>query len=145
MDDKNIYAKIRDIRQAKGLTVNRLAEKIGEDYQKVGRVERGKRRITIDYLMKVSKALDTPLEDFLSRDKSNKNQAAKQAANSLDLLNEIVILVEENSDLPFPLDAKSKGRFVSKIYELALKFPEKEQRQFLNSFFEGLKSLNPVS
>ena len=70
MEEKSIYSKIRDIRQAKGLTVNHLAEKIGEDYQKVGRIERGQRSLTIDYLMKVSKALEIPVEDFFSQKKS---------------------------------------------------------------------------
>lgn len=135
MEEKNIYAKIRDIRQARGLTVNTLADKIGEDHQKVGRIERGKRSLTIDYLMKVSKALDTPLEDFFSEEKAQEP--------TLDLLNEIVTLLEENlSRLP-PLDAKSKGKLISKIYELALKFPKTHQRMFLESFIEGLQVFGP--
>ncbi len=129
MEEKNIYAKIRDIRQARGLTVNTLADKMGEDHQKVGRIERGKRSLTIDYLMKVSKALDTPLEDFFSEEKTQEP--------ILDLLNEIVILVEEKCHLP--LDAKSKGKLISKIYELTLKFPKVQQQMFLESFFEGLQ------
>jgi len=137
MEDKNIYLKIRDIRQARGLTVNSLAEKIGEDHQKVGRIERGKRSLTIDYLMKISKALDTPLEDFLKS--ADPAKEAPSPENSLDLLNDIVIAVEENhSRLPISLDAKSKGKFISKVYELALKFPQPQQRLFLESFFEGL-------
>lgn len=135
MEEKNIYSKIRDIRQSKGLTVNNLADKIGEDYQKVGRIERGQRSLTIDYLMKVSKALEIPVEDFFSENDSGYNKG-----NVLDLLNEVVIFVEENSSrLPFKLDAKSKGKFISKIYELALKFPSAQQRLFLKAFFEGLQ------
>ncbi len=129
MEEKNIYTKIRDIRQARGLTVNNLAEKIGEDHQKVGRIERGKRSLTIDYLLKVSKALDTPVETFFEQAPSNEKH--------IDLLNEIVILVEEKQ---LPLDPKSKGKFVSKIYELALKFPKDQQKMFLDSFFEGLQA-----
>lgn len=129
MEEKNIYTKIRDIRQARGLTVNNLAEKIGEDHQKVGRIERGKRSLTIDYLLKVSKALETPVESFFEQAHSNEKH--------IDLLNEIVILVEEKQ---LPLDPKSKGKFVSKIYELALKFPKNEQKMFLDSFFEGLQA-----
>ena len=142
MEDKNIYSKIRDIRQARGLTVNNLADKMGEDHQKVGRIERGKRSLTIDYLMKVSKALDTPIEDFLIHEKPNPTKAIKSSENSLDLLNEIIVAIEENNSLlTTPLDAKTKGKFVSKIYELALKFPEAQQRLFLESFFEGLLTI----
>jgi transcriptional regulator with XRE-family HTH domain len=143
MEDKNIYSKIRDIRQARGLSVNKLAEKIGEDYQKVGRIERGKRSLTIEYLMKVSKALDTPLENFLTNENSKKDGNTNSTTNSLDLLNEIVTLVEENSSrLPNPLDTSNKGRFISKLYEYALKFPEAQQRLFLDSFFQGLLSIS---
>lgn len=134
MEEKNIYAKIRDIRQARGLTVNSLAEKIGEDHQKVGRIERGKRSLTIDYLLKVSKALNTPVEEFFSRENSSEAQ--------IDLLNEIVILVEEHQ---LSLDPKSKGKFISKIYELSLKFPKDQQKLFLTSFFEGLEVFEPLS
>ncbi len=128
MEEKNIYSKIRNIRQAKGITVNTLAEKIGEDHQKVGRIERGKRRLTIDYLLKVSKALDTPLEEFLS----DKNPVTS------DLLSEIITLVEEKE-----LQTKNKGKFISKLYELATKFPRDQQQLFLESFFEGLEVFEP--
>jgi len=127
MEEKSIYSKIRDIRQAKGLSVNSLAEKIGEDHQKVGRIERGKRSLTIDYLLKVSKALETPVETFFTEERQKED---------LDLLNEIVIHFEEAG---ISLDPKSKGKCISKLYELAAKFPKSEQRLFLESFFEGLK------
>ena len=140
MEEKSIYSKIRGIRQAKGLTVNNLAEKIGEDYQKVGRIERGERSITLDYLMKVSKALDTPVEDFFSEKSIDKK--LDQPTNNLELLNRIVVLVEENyANLPFELDARGKGKLISKLYELALKFPEKEQPLFVKSFFDSFQIL----
>lgn len=142
MEEKNIYSKIRNIRQAKKLTVNNLAEKIGEDHQKVGRIERGKRSLTIDYLVKISKALDTPIEEFLSAKENNNPPDSNQSTNSLDTLNDIIIMVEENiNNFPSPLDAKSKGKFISKIYELTLKFPPSQQHLFLTSFFEGMISL----
>ena len=137
MEEKSIYSKIRDIRQAKGLTVNNLADKIGEDYQKVGRIERGQRRLTIDYLMKVSKALEIPVEDFFSQKNQGAEKEGGQAA--LDLLNEIVILIEEKSSQFPKLDAKTKGKFISKLYELVLKFPAAQQRLFLTSFIEGIE------
>jgi len=142
MEEKNIYTKIRNIRQAKKLTVNNLAEKMGEDHQKVGRIERGKRSLTIDYLVKISKALDTPIEEFLSVNENKNSIDVSQSTNSLDILHDIIILVEENiKNFPSPLEAKSKGKFISKIYELTLKFPAPLQPLFLTSFFEGMNSL----
>ncbi|MBA2367519.1 MAG: helix-turn-helix transcriptional regulator [Candidatus Protochlamydia sp.] len=140
MEEINIYSKIRDIRQAKGLTVNNLAEKIGEDYQKVGRIERGQRSLTIDYLMKFLNAFEIPIEDFFSKKDFGDDKDSKQS--TLDLLNEIVIWVEENSShLPFKLDAKRKGKFISKIYELVIKFPTAQHHLFLESFIEGVRVL----
>jgi len=135
MKEKDIYAKIRDLRRARGITVNKLAEEMGENHQKVGRIERGRRSLTVDYLMKVSKALDTPLETFFIEKQSEKQETSDTGI----LLNEIIVFVEENvTRFPSPLDAKTKGKLVSKVYELALKFPQTQQRLFLEAFFEGL-------
>ena len=86
MKQQDIYAKIRETRRARGLTVNELAEEIGENHQKVGRIERGKRSLTIDYLLKLSKALDTPLENFLNEENSDTYEASS-ASDSSNLLN----------------------------------------------------------
>jgi transcriptional regulator with XRE-family HTH domain len=138
MDEKDIYSKIREARRARGLTVNELAKNMGEDHQKVGRIERGKRSLTIDYLMKVSKALDTPLEKFISEDQGEKSNRTEPA----NVLNKIILLVEENnSRLAKPLDAKNKANLISKAYELALKFPPAQQQLFLDSFLEGFFSM----
>mgnify|MGYP002785402276 CR=1 FL=1 len=140
MEEKTIYSKISEVRQAKGISVNTLAEKIGEDHQKVGRIERGQRSLTIDYLMKVSKALDTPLKDFVSDEPVCENNEPNEHAKTIDVLSEIVMLMEENhSHFSQNLDPKKKGKLISKIYEQALKFPENQQRLFLRSFFECLK------
>lgn len=139
MKEKDIYSKIREARQARGLTVNELAKNIGEDHQKVGRIERGKRSLTIDYLMKVSKALDTPLESFLKKDASSETEPSH-------LLNKVVIAVEEsNARLARPLDAKDKANLISKGYELALKFPPAQQQLFLDSFLEGFFAMRSAS
>ncbi len=135
MAEKDIYEKIRDARRSRGLTVGELAQEIGENHQKVGRIERGKRSLTLDYLLKISKALDAPLDTFIKDEKGNSDSSQ----NSLDLLNEIVILVEEKSALlPTPLGAKSKGRIISKANKAALKIPPHLQKLFIESLLESL-------
>jgi transcriptional regulator with XRE-family HTH domain len=137
MSEKNIYEKIRSARRSRGLTVNELAQEIGEDHQKVGRIERGKRSLTIDYLLKVSKALDTPIDTLI-----NKEVGPPPPQNSPDLLNEIVILVEEKSVLlPTPIGAKQKAQIISKTNEAASKLAPHLQKLFIESLLETLFQL----
>ncbi|NGX38468.1 MAG: hypothetical protein K1000chlam2_01642 [Chlamydiae bacterium] len=142
MKQKDIYEKLREARRSRGLTVNELADEIGENHQKVGRIERGKRSLTVDYLLKLSKALDTPLDSLLNEETQDTGEDSS-ASDSSNLLNDIVILVEEkNALLPNPFTAKDKGRLISKTYELALKFPKPHQSLFVESFLEGLFSIH---
>lgn len=137
-DDRAISRKLRELRRARGLTVDTLAKKIGEDSQKVGRIERGTRSITLDYLVKVSNALGAPLESFLEKDKENEGK--KSSISTTEILNSIVIRVEEYQQKS-PLQANKKALIISKIYELALKFPEAERKIFIDSLFELMNCL----
>ncbi len=143
MDDQNpnIITKLRELRRARGLTVNTLAQKMGENYQKVGRIERGKRSLTIDYLMKISKALEAPVESLLTDDKDGNSE---QKGASPDILNNIIVLVEEYCKTA-QLSSKQKAKMISKIYELVLKFPGDYQDIYLNSLFETISFIHKNS
>lgn len=65
MDEDKIYKKLKQIRKERGLTLNSLAEKMGADYQQISRIERGKSKLTIDVLMKMAEALDTPIHEIV--------------------------------------------------------------------------------
>jgi len=136
-ENKNIYSKLRELRRARGLTVNTLAKKMGENYQKVGRIERGTRSLTVDYLMKVARALETPMETLLSEDKKEENQGNKGATPSSDVLNNIIEFVEEYAEV-VRLNPKQKAKLISQFYQQALKFPPAEQSLFLSSLFESM-------
>ncbi len=64
--DNSILLKLRDLRRAKGMSLHALADKVGIDYQRVGRIERGETQITVDMLNKISKVLHVPMTDLLS-------------------------------------------------------------------------------
>jgi len=72
MDDKHIYEKLREFRRSRGISVGKLAKELGENSQKVGRIERGQRSLTVDYLLKISKALSTPIETILEVEQPKK-------------------------------------------------------------------------
>lgn len=138
-ENRNISVKLKELRRARGLTVDNLAKKMGENSQKVGRIERGARSITFDYLVKVSKALETPVESFLEEDK--RGEVREFSTSDSNILNNIVIQVE-NSCKKFPIKADKKAKIISKIYELSLKFPEEHKKQFINSLIEFMNCLD---
>ncbi|MBF8264096.1 MAG: helix-turn-helix transcriptional regulator [Parachlamydiales bacterium] len=131
MDDPQIYEKLRQFRRARGISVDQLAKEIGENSQKVGRIERGQRSLTVDYLLKISKALETPIETILVNQESK--ELAVESSNSFDsnILNAVVVLIEETSHkLPVKCTSQQKGEMISKIYESILKLPSENRYSF---------------
>lgn len=141
---KDIYHKLRELRRSRGLTVYKLADKMGENHQKVSRIERGKRSLTIDYLAKVSKALETPMELLLEEERKEEPQNDKTISPLSDILNNLVVLVEEYCANCPELNAHHKAKMISKIYELTLKFPTETQMLFLTSLFESLRFMDEL-
>lgn len=139
-ENKNIHIKLREIRRARGLTVNTLAEKMGENHQKVGRIERGRRSLTVDYLVKISKALGTPMESLFIEEEKEKKQSSKSSAPSHDILNAIIILVEEYCKQR-ELNSHQKAKLISKLFELTLNIPFEHQSLFMDSLAETLKTI----
>lgn len=133
-----IYKKLRDYRRARGISVDQLAKEMGEKSQKVGRIERGQRSLTVDYLLKVSKALATPIETILE------HETPAAAPNSFDsnILNDVVVLVEEIAHkLPIDYTSQQKAKMISKIYENLLKLPQEQQPLFFGLLKECLTTL----
>ena len=60
-----ILLKLKSIRKERGLSIGSLAERLGADYQKISRLERGKSQLTVDWLLKISKALNTPVTQII--------------------------------------------------------------------------------
>lgn len=137
--ESSIYAKLKKLRESKGLSVDSLAKKMGENHQKVGRVERGARSLTVEYLVKASKALEIPLTSILTQSDAESENAGQSTSN---ILNEIVILIEKK--MP-NTTAEQKGKLISSFYEKALTFPENYQSHFVNSAMELIKFINDGS
>jgi len=130
-----IYNKLRSLRRARGLSINEFADQIGEDYQKIGRIERGKRALTIDCFVKMARALEAPVESFLDDEPASEGEAPQG-----ELISQIVSVSEG-----LEIDPKAKGDFVAQIYQLCLKFPPAFRKTFLTHFFEGLVAYQEVA
>ena len=134
----NIYSKLKEARRSRGLTVNKLAEKMGENSQKVGRIERGQSNLTIGYLLKISKALNTSLDSIIKGD-SLKIEETISSKENPSLLSKIILFIEQHFGKLIPTeDPELKAKLISFIYTQTLKFPSEQQTLFLDSFFETL-------
>lgn len=117
-----ILLKLKSIRKERGLSIGSLAERLGADYQKISRLERGKSQLTVDWLLKISKALNTPVAQIIQPSGEEKG---KGSLSSFDA---------EPADYANSAAGNSKSK--------------KIDNQFLSKIFakvEGLLSLHQLS
>lgn len=61
-----MHSRIREIRKAKGLTLQEVADRIGTTAQTVGRLETGMRTLSINWVNRIAEALDCDAADLLA-------------------------------------------------------------------------------
>jgi transcriptional regulator with XRE-family HTH domain len=57
--------RIRELRTARGLTLKRLAELVGTSNQQISHLEKGRRRLTLDWMERIAGALECHPSDLL--------------------------------------------------------------------------------
>ncbi len=62
------WVKIRQIREAKNKTQEELAEALGIAQSAYNLLERGKRKIAVNELLKIAEVLQTPIESFFKEE-----------------------------------------------------------------------------
>lgn len=85
--------QLRALRIKKGLTLAELAEKIGTNYQAVGRWERGTTEITLGDALKVCRVLDCSLDELAGWETST--TVKEQEKRALELQNKIQEVIDE--------------------------------------------------
>lgn len=80
--------RIREIRKAKGLTQEQLAELVDIEQKHVSRIELGKNAPTVDRLDQLSKVLNVPLRDFFDfihlTDQKTRSKSIDEMLKELD-------------------------------------------------------------
>jgi len=71
---EKIGKRIREIRESKKISQEKLAELANLDRTYISSVEKGKRNISIENIEKISKALDRTLQEFFSSEFFNHKQ-----------------------------------------------------------------------
>ncbi|MBB6019525.1 transcriptional regulator with XRE-family HTH domain [Paenibacillus sp. JGP012] len=77
-----IGTRIRAMRNAKGLTQQKLADIAGLDYRYIGALERGERNFSIDTLEKVLNALDVDIIQLIPNELKNETNIKQEAIDS---------------------------------------------------------------
>ncbi|MBS0634690.1 MAG: helix-turn-helix transcriptional regulator [Verrucomicrobia bacterium] len=113
MNEENIYKNLKQLRKERGLTLSNLADKMGSDYQQLSRVERGKSRLTVDMLMRMAEALDTPV-DQLIKHTEKKPPSTIREADLGDILEKIEVALDE---MQVALRPQVKAALASLIYK----------------------------
>ncbi len=83
VENRTIGRKIRQIRQAKDLTLAELSHEIGKTKSYLSQVERGLIEPSIKALRMISKALEVPMFYFLMESKNNRNIVRKEDRKKL--------------------------------------------------------------
>ena len=68
----NLYKKIQDFRQKAGITQEELADKVGLSRGAITSIEQGKRKVTVEELLKFCEAFSCSYGDFLCSDQTEK-------------------------------------------------------------------------
>jgi transcriptional regulator with XRE-family HTH domain len=63
--DARVRRRLRELRSAQGLTLRQVAERASIDYSTLSRLEAGKRRLAIDHIPALARALGVSADDLL--------------------------------------------------------------------------------
>lgn len=82
--------RIRQIRQQQGLSMQKLADQVGTSKSQIDKLERGQRRLTVDWMMRISKALGVEIASLLPQEQNLQavSQASAQSNVQAGLLSE---------------------------------------------------------
>jgi len=67
---KKLGMRIRELRNAAGITQEDLGEKSALNYKFIGELERGQVNVSLDSIVKIAEALGVRLDSFFSQDKN---------------------------------------------------------------------------
>jgi transcriptional regulator with XRE-family HTH domain len=60
------HQKIADFRTQKNLTLQALADRVGTTKSQIDKLEKGERRLTVDWLQRIAEALNVPVTSFFA-------------------------------------------------------------------------------
>lgn len=131
MKHVDIYRRLKQLRKERGLTLENLAKKIGSDYQQISRIERGKSKLTVDVLIKMAEALDTPVSDIVeAKHESSKLIPLEDQHSSSSVAQSLLTLILEKMEVlwqasNFKIHPQTKASLISQVYNQTLSLYQK--------------------
>jgi len=101
-----VGARLKQLRRARRLTQEQLAERAGLSYKFVGQVERGEGNPTLTTLEALSAALGVGADDLLASEPERPRVMSRQALQVREALTSLETFV----DLVLPQDAAPRGK-----------------------------------
>ena len=74
MENTDVENRITKLRKARGLTLKRLAELVGTSNQQISHLEKGRRRLTVEWMERIAEALDCHPFDLLGDGTHSRNE-----------------------------------------------------------------------
>jgi transcriptional regulator with XRE-family HTH domain len=115
---------LKKLRKERGLTLHTLAEKVGSDYQQISRIERGKSKLSIDMLMKVANALETPVADLVDSQVVVQKAPAQTKEDPVFAQEILAFILEKMEEMVLNLKMvflpQQKASLISQIYHQTL-------------------------
>lgn len=101
--------RIKEIRESKGITQEKLGERIGASQSKVNHMEKGNRRIKIDEMEKIAVALESTVEEvFFGESPSNILPFPQKQKEKYLKIIELVERFLKNKGVDLPPEKKAK-------------------------------------
>ena len=108
--------RIKELREAKGLSSRQLAKLVKTSAVQMGRLEKGQCKLTLEWMVRVSKALDVALSELVDIDFGAPTPRCDQAIMG-QVISNVVQIFERAKIKP---SAKEMAGWISFIYDTAL-------------------------
>ncbi|MCA3264945.1 MAG: helix-turn-helix domain-containing protein, partial [Azospirillum sp.] len=106
--------RIKDLREAQGLSQDELAKRVGTTRQQIFRLEKNQRRLSDVWIERLARALDCAPAEFLSPGVSR----ASESARALPVIDSV-----QAGDWTPPADPYAKGQGMASVYPATLVGP----------------------
>jgi transcriptional regulator with XRE-family HTH domain len=143
-ENTDIQDYLKKLRRSRGFTLGDLAKRSGFDKQQISKIERGKKRLTVDGLVRLADALEIPPAEMIQKiDRSSitgepETSNEGQTEGALSLIVEKVEVFSQN--LTSPIGAQQKAKAIASIYREMKEFPFHLQEKFVEKIGFILRS-----
>lgn len=108
--------RIKELREAKGLSSRQLAKLVKTSAVQMGRLEKGQCKLTLEWMLRIGKALDAPLSELVDIDFGTATSKYDQPLMET-ILSSVLQVLEKAKNKP---SAKEMAGWVSFIYGTAI-------------------------